>query len=117
NWDPHMEDFFRADVQINPDGSVVRRASADTIRQVIAGQGAVNWLDILGKIKQPSLLVNAPGPYGPGDTPAMMPKEQALQTAGLLGNCRYVEVPGNHLTMLYVGVNETAKAVTDFVDG
>ena len=47
----------------------------------------------------------------------MMPKEQALQTVRLLGNCRYAEVPGNHLTMLFeVGVNEVARAITDFVD-
>ncbi|MHB8626374.1 MAG: alpha/beta fold hydrolase [Aggregatilineales bacterium] len=116
-WDPSVEDYCRADVQINPDGSVVRRASPETIQQVMVGQAAVNWLEILGNIKQPSLLVNAPGPYGPDNTPAMMPREQAQMTVSLLGNCRYAEVPGNHFTMMYnIGVKEVARAITDFVD-
>jgi pimeloyl-ACP methyl ester carboxylesterase len=116
-WDPTIEDYCRADVQTNPDGTVSRRAQPAVITQVIAGQGAVNWMDILGSIKQPSILINAPGGYGPGDTPAMMPKELGQKTASLMPNCRYVEVPGNHFTMLYaIGVDAVAKAISDFLN-
>ena len=115
-WDPDIEAYCRADVQTHPDGTVTRQAQPEVIAQVIAGQGAVNWLEILSAIRQSALLVNAPGPYGPGDTPPMMPKALGQQTASLLQNCRYVEVPGNHFTMLYaLGVDAVASAVTDFL--
>ena len=96
---------------------MTRRATPDVIAQVIAGQNAANWIAILGGIKQPSILINAPGPYGPGDTPPMMPKELGQQTAAMLGNCRYVEVPGNHFTMMYaIGVDAVASAISAFLD-
>jgi len=116
-WEPAIEDYCRADADISADGSVTRRARPDVVAQVRAGQGTVNWLDIYPKIRQPSLLINAPGPYGPADTPAMQPRELGQQTARLIPNCRYVEVPGNHFTMLYsIGVNSVAKAISDFLN-
>ena len=116
-WDPRIEDYCRVDVQTNPDGTVTRRAQPEVVSQVIAGQGAVNWLEILGAIKQPAILINAPGNYGPGDTPPMMPRALGQQTASLMPNCRYVEVPGNHFTMMYaIGVDSVAKAISDFLN-
>jgi len=117
NWNPEIEAYYRADVQISADGTVSRRASTETIQQVMAGQNMVDWLDIFSRVKQPSLLVNAPGPLSPDASSALIPKEQALQTVALLPNCRYVEVPGNHYTMLFnVGVNEVTKAVIEFME-
>jgi len=116
-WDPAIEDYCRADVQSNTDGTVIRQARPDVVQQVMAGQGAVDWLDIFSHIQQQSILINAPGGYGPGDTPAIQPRELGQQTASLIQNCRYVEVPGNHFTMLYaIGVNAVAKAISDFLN-
>ena len=52
-----------------------------------------------------------------GDTPPMMPRALGQQTASLMPSCRYVEVPGNHFTMMYaIGVDSVAKAISDFLN-
>ncbi len=117
NWDPDMLTYHRADVEIKADGTVVPRISPDTIVEIRNRQVEINWVDIFQKIKQPVLLVNAPGPYGYPDAPALMPVELAQRTIGLLAHGRRVEVPGNHVTMMYnQGAQAIAEAIAQFVN-
>jgi len=74
------------------------------------------WHQHLAKIKQPAILLNALGGYGPPGTPPVLPYEQAQETVRALKNCRYFEVPGNHMTMLYgEGAKRMVEAITDFI--
>jgi hypothetical protein len=47
------------------------------------------------------LLLNAGEAYGPPGSPPLVPPEHAITTAKAFRNCRYVAVPGNHLTMVF----------------
>jgi hypothetical protein len=116
-WDPAIESYFRADVQFNADGTVQALSSPAAIAAALDGGLAEPWLRHLAKIKQPAILLNALGPYGPPGTPPLLPYEQAQETVRALANCRYVEIPGNHMTMLYAdGAKRMAGAITEFLD-
>ena len=116
-WDPLIENYYRADVAINPDGSVTPQARPEAI---IAAAGAVmmeNWHQHLAALRQPLLLVNAPGPFGLPGTAPVLPKELALETVNAVADGRYVEVPGNHMTMLFgPGAEKTVAAILSFLN-
>ncbi len=117
-WLPQMENYYRADVADLPDGGVTTRAKPAHIKQAVDGALGLGleWLAHLKKATQPALLINATGSFGPEGTPAVLPKELAMETVNLLADARYVEVPGNHLTMLFgEGAKATAKAIEDFL--
>ncbi len=117
-WDPMVESYFRAEIKTNTDGTAQARTSAAAIEQVIQNISAVPWRELVTQIAAPSILINAPGPYGPPGAPAIVPAALARETAASIAGCRYVEVPGNHLSMVF---GENAKhvvaAVTEFVSG
>jgi len=115
-WHPDMEGYYRADVYGLPEGGVTTYASLNHISQAIDGALGLGeeWLHHIRSVKQPALLINATGPYGPPDAPAILPKELAMETVNMMQDCRYVEVPGNHVTMLYgEGAVESVKAIVD----
>lgn len=116
-WHPDMEGYYRADVYGLPDGGVTTYSTLPPIQQAIEnvlGMGE-EWLSHIRSARQPALLINATGPYGPPDAPAILPKELALETVNMMQDCRYVEVPGNHVTMLYgEGAEESVRAIIDF---
>jgi pimeloyl-ACP methyl ester carboxylesterase len=117
-WDKEFLDYLRADLEFKPDGSVTPRTSPESITEASVGVGTTNWVEVFSKNQEPVLLLNAIGGYGPGDTPAVMPVEQAKMTAAMLAQCRYVQVPGNHMTMMYKpGVETMVQAISSFVDG
>ncbi len=100
-WDAAIEGYYRADVQTNPDGSVQARSRPATI--AAAMEGALNepWEKLVTRIAQPTILFNATGPYGALGAPALLPAANARATVAALANGLYVEVPGNHMTMLF----------------
>ncbi|MFH0351958.1 MAG: alpha/beta fold hydrolase [Chromatiales bacterium] len=115
-WDPAIESLYRADVQINEDGTVQARSRPEVIVEAVEKALAEPWEQHLAVIRQPTLLLNAPGPYGPPGTPPVLPREQAQATVKALANCRYIEIPGNHMTMLYgEGAQRLVETVTTFV--
>lgn len=116
HWDENVETFYRADVRTNEDGTVQTQSSLEVIVEASAKALDEPWLEHVNKIKQPTLLINAVAPYGPPDAPPLFSKEQATQTVDMLANGHYVQVPGNHMTMLF-GPNATAtvEAITSFV--
>lgn len=115
-WDPAIEDYYRADVRTNPDGSVQPRSRPATIEGAMEGLLAEPWADHAALIRQPVLLVHALGPYGPPGAPPILAMDAARETVAAIYDCRYVQVPGNHMTMLYgAGAREAAGAIAAFV--
>ena len=117
-WDPAIEGYFRADIRENPDGTVRARSRAEHIRAVIDGFKDLNWLDVVRRIAQPVLFLRAPGAYGPPGSPPIVSAEQARVTIDHLQNGRLVEIPGNHMTMLFgAGAPIAAAAIALFALG
>lgn len=117
-WDPAIEAYYRADVEDLPDGKVRVRIRPETIAEVAARGREVNWDGLLAGLRVPTLLVTSHGPYGGPGTSAIVPREAAQATAETIPGCRWVEVPGNHVSMLFGrGARETAEAIAEFVSG
>ena len=115
-WDPTIENYFRADVRENADGSVKPRSRPEHIRAVIDGFKDLGWVETVRRITQPVLFLRAPGAYGPAGSPPIVSTEQAQATLENLPDGRLVEVPGNHMTMLYgAGAQVIVGAITQFV--
>ena len=76
--------------------------------------GVINepWADHIKAAGQPAILINGPGPYGPPGTPAVFSADEAQATAAEFPNCRYVQVPGNHVTMV---IGDNAPIVVDVI--
>jgi pimeloyl-ACP methyl ester carboxylesterase len=115
-WNPIIESFYRSDIRENPDGSVQPRARPDVINAAMEGSLCEDWPTIVARVRQPVLLLNGQDPFGPPGAPVFLPREQALATVRALADCRYVAVPGNHITMLYSDqLHQTIDAITAFV--
>ena len=115
-WDPAIERYFRADVRENPDGTVRARSRAEHIRAVIDGFKDLQWLETVRRVEQPVLFLRAPGAYGPPGSPPIVSAEQARVTVENLQRGRSVEIPGNHMTMLFgAGAPIAAAAISEFV--
>lgn len=100
-WDDSIEGYFRAEIQVNADGTAQAVTSADAIAQAGQGVAAEPWSELVARVRQPTLLLNALGAYGPAGSPALIGADYARETARTFPNCRYAEVPGNHLTMVF----------------
>src|SRR5215211_7122771 len=66
-WDPAIESYYRADVRVNPDGSVRARSRPEVIAAAMDGVIAEDWPTHLAAIRQPTIMFQAPGAYGPLD--------------------------------------------------
>ncbi len=115
-WDPVIESYYRADVEFFDDGTVKPRSRPEAIIEAVEKALAENWSRHLAAIRQPVLLLNAPGSFGPPGAPPVLPRELALETVNALAEGHYVEVSGNHMTMLYgEGAQRIVEAITAFV--
>lgn len=111
-WNDSLEAYFRADMQVNADGTVQAHASAQAIGAVIDGILEEDWDAIINGVSCPAILINATEPYGPPGSPPIVTEAQARETAVQMQNCQYVHVPGNHITMVF---GENAKNVADAI--
>jgi pimeloyl-ACP methyl ester carboxylesterase len=117
-WDSTIESYYRADVEDLPDGAVRVRIRPETISQVLAQGRTEDWTKLFSDIRVPTLLITSHGPYGGPGTSAIVPREAARATAEMVPGCRWVEVPGNHATMLFgEGARQTAAAIESFLRG
>jgi pimeloyl-ACP methyl ester carboxylesterase len=115
-WDPMVERYFRAEIETSPDGTARARTSAAAIEQVIQAIGKEPWGEYVKQISAPSILINGPGAYGPPGAPAIVPAALARETAASIPGCRYVEVPGNHITMIFGdNARQVVRAIAGFV--
>lgn len=100
-WDASIEGYFRAELQLNPDGTAQALTSANAVEQALRGVGVEDWASLVARVSHPVLLLNASEGYGLPGSPPLVPPEHARTTAHLFPNCKYVAVPGNHLTMVF----------------
>lgn len=113
-WDKEMESYYRADVKENADGTITCIPKLEHMVAAVNGVLAEPMLDYIQHATQPAILINGPGIYTM--EAALLPKENALETVGMMKDCLYVEVPGNHLTMLYgPGAIAIVKAIKNFL--
>jgi pimeloyl-ACP methyl ester carboxylesterase len=115
-WDHNVESYYRADVELLEDGNVKPRSRPEAIAEAVEKALSEPWEDHFGLVHQPAIMLNALGPFGSDGTPPILPFDKAQETVSALPNCRYVEVPGNHMTMLF-GENAAliVKAIVEFV--
>ncbi len=114
-WDETMRGYYQAEVKENEDGSIGTRSSVAQITESAYKVLEEPWEAYLRAIRIPALLLNATGIYTFGAP--LLPKAQALETVSLLHDCRYVEVEGNHHTMLYGnGARQIVEAVKGFLN-
>ncbi|HEX2722896.1 MAG TPA: alpha/beta hydrolase, partial [Gemmatimonadaceae bacterium] len=107
-WDDAIEGYYRAELRRNDDGTAQSLTSASAVEQALQGVGQEDWAELVARVRHPVLLLNASGAYGPPGSPPLVPPEHARTTAHSFASCRYVAVPGNHLTMVF---GENARVV------
>lgn len=100
-WDAAIEGYYRAEIVEDDDGSARSATSADAIAQALQAVGAEPWRELVARVGHPALLINAVGAYGPPGSLPLVSEEYARETAESFRDCRYVQVPGNHLTMVF----------------
>ena len=100
-WEPAIENYYRADVETAEDGSVTPRSRYENIAEAMDRISEVDWKAVVSGIRQPALLFRAPqGMSGEGSSP-LLRVDTARATVDSMANCRYAELAGNHMTMLY----------------
>lgn len=115
-WDKAIEGYFRAELHENADGTAQSLTSALAVEQALNGVHNEQWADLVASVRHPVLLLNAQRGFGPPGAPPLVPPEHAISTAQAFRDCRYVLVPGNHLTMVF-GENAEVlqKEIGDFL--
>ncbi|WP_026160664.1 alpha/beta hydrolase [Teredinibacter turnerae] len=115
-WNPRIESLYRADAEIFSDGSVTTRSSAIAIAETVDKAFLIDWNHILKSIEQPLLMLNATGPFGGAGAPPMLPKDSAMAVVNGVKNGVYVDIPGNHITMLYGnGATKIVSSIKHFL--
>ncbi len=112
-WEDAMEDYYRADVHIAANGITQTNSNIANITAMAVGLTSMPWESIFESIHQPVLLIRATGNYT-YDEP-LLPLKQAKKATRLLEDCDFIEVEGNHQTMLYgKGATQIVSAIERF---
>ncbi len=113
-WDDAMLSYYRADVKDNDDGSVTPYSNLANITEMSIGLSRIDWADCVTQVKQPTLLINAMDEYTMGEP--LLPEQKARETVAVMQDVQYVQVDGNHQTMLYGdGAKQIVKAIDKFL--
>ena len=114
-WDEAMRSYYRADLRTLPDGTVTPVPTPENMQAaILEGSFGEPWAEYIARIDHESLLINGADDYMPGA--ALLPRAYALETVEAMKNCRYVQVPGNHQTMLYgPGATAVVEALRTFL--
>jgi pimeloyl-ACP methyl ester carboxylesterase len=114
-WDDCAESYFRAEITVHADGSVGSATNASAIAQAANGLGMEPWLHHVQQVVAPTLMLNATGAFGPPGTPPLFDEIVTRATARAFTNARYVEVPGNHITLLFgAGADAISSEIESF---
>lgn len=114
-WYPEMESYYRADVKEVGQGQVQPRSQLMHMIESVTGALSEPWKEYITKIEHPAILIHGPENYTLGAP--LLPKENALETVALLKKGKYVQVPGNHQTMLYgPGAKAIVAAIQHFIE-
>jgi pimeloyl-ACP methyl ester carboxylesterase len=116
-WEPAVESYYRADVVTGDDGNVTPRSRYENIAEAMDRSMEVSWNQVAATITCPALLLRAPeGMGGKGSAP-LLSLELARATVDAISGCKYSEVSGNHMTMLYgQGARQIVDEIMKFVD-
>jgi len=115
-WDDDIESYFRADVRVGPGGTVQSRCRPEHIAEVIQGEFEVDWPTVAASIPQPTLLLRAPGSFGPPGSPPLLSRAEADRAAAAMADCRVVDGTGNHLTFVFgPGAQVLTSAIAKFL--
>ena len=115
-WDPTIEEFYRADVKVNPDGTMQSRSRPENIRAAVKGLLEIDWPGTVRMIRQPTILLRSTDPFGPPGYPPILPGDKAKKTMSLLSDGRLLEFPGNHITFMFgKTASDITKAIISFV--
>jgi pimeloyl-ACP methyl ester carboxylesterase len=116
SWSPAIERYFRADVRTHSDGTVQARSKPEHIQAAVEGTLHVDWPATVARVAQPTLLLRAPGTFGPPGSPPILSRENAERTLALLPNGVLVDGVGNHLTFVFGnGARVLADAIARFL--
>jgi pimeloyl-ACP methyl ester carboxylesterase len=117
-WDEATESYFRAEIEENGDGTVRSATSSAAVAQAALGIGYEPWLHWVQQVEQPTLLINAVASFGPPGTDPLMDEVTARATARAFRHGRYLQTPGNHLTMMFgEGAVAVREAMEAFIRG
>lgn len=114
-WSEELESYFLADIQTIHSGEVTTQSRIEHITQAIDQSLSLGekWLTYITGAKVPALLINAIGEYQSGA--ALLPEELARETVSMMHDCQYVQVPGNHITMMFGdGAQQSVEAIINF---
>ncbi|HEY5951967.1 MAG TPA: alpha/beta hydrolase, partial [Kofleriaceae bacterium] len=111
-WCEALEQHYRADVELLQDGAVKPRTSRHHIEDCIRAGAREDWQAIVARVAVPSLVVHATGGFGAGALP-LIGREQIAELLAGLPTAHLVEVPGNHVTMLFGDSATTIVAAID----
>jgi pimeloyl-ACP methyl ester carboxylesterase len=115
-WDPALEAFYRSDVVELLGGEVRSKINPNHIVECVEDVLAVDFVEVAGRVLQPTLLLRAPDPFGPPGYPALVPEDVARRTLETLPDGTLAELLGNHITCVFGGNAPTAaRLITDFV--
>jgi pimeloyl-ACP methyl ester carboxylesterase len=112
DWSPEIERYFRADVEVRPDGTLQARSKPEHIQAAVEGTLQVDWPATVARVTQPTLLARAPGGLGPAGSPPLVSRENAEQTVALLSHGELVDGIGNHYTLMF---GDGARMLTEHV--
>ncbi len=115
-WSDALSTYFKADISKRVDGTVTTQSKLNHIIQAVDSLNLGDqWLTYISSSKQPTLLINSIGPYQNGDP--LLPEELAKETVSAMKHCTYVQVPGNHITMMFgQGAVDSVAAITTFIE-
>lgn len=112
-WDPFMESYYCADIQMREDGRIDTIPNLTNMSTVALAVVNNNWKQTFASIKVPTMLICGTDAYTLGEP--LLPQHKAKETAQLMENCRLVFVNGNHQTMLYgSNAEKLAQLISEF---
>lgn len=114
SWDEAMLSYYKADIIENSNGTVTQRSQPAHIAEAITKVLAEPWMEYIKSVEQEAILINGPGIYTLNA--ALLPRGNAMETVNMMKNCSYIEVAGNHQTMLYgEGATQITAAIKSFL--
>lgn len=114
-WNPFWEQYFRYDAEVQPDGTVVSRASKPAVMEERMALTQTRTDTLPAEVRAPTLLLRAAlGTLGP-EAGSVFTRAEAERLVKLMPDARWVEIPNtNHYTITLP--DTFFEAVTDFIE-
>jgi pimeloyl-ACP methyl ester carboxylesterase len=113
-WDAEMMSYYRADVRVNPDGTVRPLNNLTDILEISYSVFNISWPYYVQRVVQPAILLNAEDDYTLRQP--LLPDNQAKASVAMMKNAKYVPIWGNHQTMIYgKGAKQIVAAIKVFL--